>query len=492
MINNLLSSLELCPNYPLDFPFSPSEKYPEYPFKDYSESTNCVYKAIRNHFRNLGLDAKNFGYANWNPLGEFCLIGNRIVIKPNWVMHEHPLNKNIWSVITHPSIIRVVLDYIFIATKGDCKVTIGDAPLQSADFDKIIEVSEINKLISYFAEKGLNITVEDFRLEKAIRDKKDHIIKTITLSEDSNKYIAINLSDKSLHSEIDSNYKKYRVTCYDKRKMRAHHKPGYHEYLISNTVIKSDFFINLPKMKTHRKAGVTLSLKNLIGINCSKDWLPHHRRGAKSNSSDEYEKFYLFQSLGVYFNELGFMQENILLRRLLILISRVFNKIHKIISEIFHLTYYSEGSWYGNDTIWRTCLDINKILFYTDKNGNIYNNKTERKYIAIIDGIIGGEKEAPLEPTPINSGITVAAFNPVVSDFVAAKAMGIDPYKVPIVENSFLQNSLPIFDKKPEEIVVKSSEECFNINASSIKIIKQFEPSSGWKGHIEIKENIKC
>ena len=289
-----------------------------------------------------------------------------------------------------------------------------------------------------------------------------------------------------MHSEIDSGYKKYRVTCYNKRKMFKHHKPGYHEYLISNTVIKSDFFINLPKMKTHRKAGVTLSLKNLIGINCSKDWLPHHRRGAKSNSSDEYEKFYLFQSLGVYFNELGFMQRNILFRRLLILISRVFYKIHKVIRRIFHQRYYSEGSWYGNDTIWRTCLDINKILFYSDKKGNVHNNKTKRKYLTIIDGIIGGEKEAPLEPTPINSGITIAAFNPSVSDFVATKVMGIDPYKIPIIKNSFLKDSLPIFDGLPEKIIVKSSDECYNVNASSLKIIKQFEPSSGWKGHIEI------
>jgi len=491
MINDLLSSVELCSDYCWDFPFAPSENYPEYPFSDFS-GKNPVYRAVRNHFENLELDIANFNTPQWNPFGEFDIIGKKIVIKPNWVMHEHPQNKTIWSMITHPSVIRVVLDYIYIASKGNCEVTIGDAPLQSADFDKIIELSKINELISYFREKGLNIIVEDFRLEKAIRDRKKHIIKTIKLSDDSGKYCAVNLFNKSLHSEIDSSYKKYRVTCYDKRKMLKHHHPGYHEYLISKIVLGSDFVINLAKMKTHRKAGVTLSLKNLIGINCSKDWLPHHRRGAKSKSSDEYEKFNLFQSLGVYFTELGYMQRNISLRGLSIFIGRVFNKLHKEISRIFHQRYYSEGSWFGNDTVWRTCLDINKILFYSDKNGNISNKKSKRRYLTIIDGIIGGEKEAPLKPTPISSGVTIAAFNPAVSDFVAARIMGIDPYKVPIVKNSFLQNSLPIFDKNPEEIEVKSSEKCYNINASSLKIIKQFEPSSGWKGHIEIKDNNKC
>ena len=91
-------------------------------------------------------------------------------------------------------------------------------------------------------------------------------------------------------------------------------------------------------------------------------------------------------------------------------------------------------------------------------------NISNRKYLTIIDGIIGGEKEAPLEPSPIKSGVTVAAFNPAVSDFVATRIMGIDPNKVPIVKNSFLQDSLPIFDENPEEIEVKCSDEFNNIN----------------------------
>jgi uncharacterized protein (DUF362 family) len=487
MINNLLASIELCTDYPYEFPYSPDEQYPEYPFSDLS-NCNPVYGAVRNHLRNLELDIEKFGTPYWNPFSEFDLIGKRIVIKPNWVIHEHLLNKDIWSVITHPSMIRVVLDYIYIATKGNCNVVIGDAPLQSADFDKIIKLSKINELIYYFHERGLNIIVEDFRLEKLILDKKRNIFKTVKINNNINKYIAINLFDKSLHYEIDYSYKKYRVTCYDKRRMLNHHKPGYHEYLISNTVIKSDFFINLPKMKTHRKAGVTLSLKNLIGINCSKDWLPHHRRGAKalSKSSDEYEKFSLLQSLGVYFNELGFMHKNVIIRRLLILISRVFSKIHKIFFDTLHQVYYTEGSWYGNDTIWRTCLDLNKIILYSDKNGNIHSSRNKRNFLIIIDGVIGGEKEAPLLPDPIKSGVTIAAFNPAVADFVATRAMGLDPNKIPIVRNSFVKNSLPIIDTVPDNILLKSSKECYNnLKATLLRTVKQYEPSSGWKGHIE-------
>jgi len=32
-------------------------------------------------------------------------------------------------------------------------------------------------------------------------------------------------------------------------------------------------------LKLHRKAGITCALKNLIGINGNKEYLPHHRLG---------------------------------------------------------------------------------------------------------------------------------------------------------------------------------------------------------------------
>ena len=50
---------------------------------------------------------------------------------------------------------------------------------------------------------------------------------------------------------------------------------GTHEYLISRSAMDADVFINLPKLKTHKKVGVTLSLKNLVGINGDKNYLPH-------------------------------------------------------------------------------------------------------------------------------------------------------------------------------------------------------------------------
>ena len=49
-----------------------------------------------------------------------------------------------------------------------------------------------------------------------------------------------------------------------------------------------DLVVNLPKLKTHKKACVTGALKNLVGINGNKDYLPHHRLGGSRTGGDCY------------------------------------------------------------------------------------------------------------------------------------------------------------------------------------------------------------
>ena len=54
---------------------------------------------------------------------------------------------------------------------------------------------------------------------------------------------------------------------------------GRHRYLVARELIEADVVFNVPKLKTHKKAGVTGALKNLVGINGHKAYLPHHRKG---------------------------------------------------------------------------------------------------------------------------------------------------------------------------------------------------------------------
>ena len=76
----------------------------------------------------------------------------------------------------------------------------------------------------------------------------------------------MDLGKKSNLEEFGSNYKNFYGADYDRRKTVSFHREGHHVYSVSKTALESDVIINLPKLKTHMKAGVTISLKNMIGI----------------------------------------------------------------------------------------------------------------------------------------------------------------------------------------------------------------------------------
>src|SRR3989442_11286611 len=77
-------------NYPWHPPFHPDTLYPEYAFGPAALGpTNNVYRAVRRGFELLGLDAAHSGTPAWNPLGDVVHPGDRVVVKPNFVLHQH-------------------------------------------------------------------------------------------------------------------------------------------------------------------------------------------------------------------------------------------------------------------------------------------------------------------------------------------------------------------------------------------------------------------
>src|SRR5208283_2541819 len=57
---------------------------------------------------------------------------------------------------------------------------------------------------------------------------------------------------------------------------------------VRNEVLDADLLINLAKMKTHEKAGLTGAMKNLVGVNGHKEFLPHHIKGSYFSGGDSY------------------------------------------------------------------------------------------------------------------------------------------------------------------------------------------------------------
>ena len=475
--------------YPLKAPYNPSNDFPEYPFGDKElDGSNIVYEELRNLLSEMNLDKDNFDTKEWNPFKELIKPGDMVVLKPNMVMHKNGLKQfSTDCLITHGSIIRAILDYVYIALKGKGKIIIADAPIQNCDFSKVTVENGTRSIVDFYKKNGIKIELIDFRKERAIIDSSGRVEGTEKLNGDPRGYTAVDLGKDSILYDIIDSYKKFRVTNYNPNLMKLHHNYEKNEYLIPNSILQADVFINLPKPKTHRRAGITGAMKNLVGINGSKDWLPHHTIGSKFDGGDEYLNHNIFKEIDLFLQEKIYFAtiENKKYKSYLI---RSIQKINSIFRKLSSRDKYLEGSWWGNDTTWRTICDLNRLLIYAKKKGLI-QQEPQRKYISFLDMIISGEKEGPLEPTPKNVGILIAGFNPLIIDTVLATIMGFDFKRIPQIYQAYKIKKYPISKFKYEDIKIISNNKLWAGKVNDIKLedTLKYMPTAGWKDHIEME-----
>ncbi len=480
-------------NYPHASPFHPGEFFPEYTFYALSEHTNLVYGSVRNLLHLMELDKSNFNTSTWNPFKDVISPGDSVLIKPNLVL-DNPLNQE--CLTTHPSIIRAIADYVIIALKGKGELAIGDASLQQCNFKKMNKVTGLTDILRFYKDKDLGIRIHliDFRTEKMIT-KYDFLTKsrkncgTKSLEGDPTGYTVVNLKKESNLQPIsrNQNYRKFRVTNYDHSIMFKAHNNTDHKYLIPNSVLRADVIINVPKIKSHRKAGLTACLKNSVGINGHKDWLPHHRVGAINEGGDEYpfrNKLKKFLVKIIEFEDILLVNRNQLYMFLRFPILMFRGIIHYSM-KFLNKNLFSEGSWYGNDTIWRTIADLNQILLYTDKHGKFRTEK-QRKRLYFCDGIIGGEKEGPLEPTPKKMGLLLGGFDPVILDLAIAELINFDYRKIPQINEIFKLETRKVSENQPIDLNIISNRNYWDKKTiNQIEKCYKFKPTSGWDNYIQ-------
>jgi uncharacterized protein (DUF362 family) len=131
-------------------------------------------------------------------------------------------------------------------------------------------------------------------------------------------------------------------------------------------------------------------------------------------------------------------------------------------------------------------LDLNRILLYADKQGNI-SSTPQRRFLSIIDGIVAGEGEGPLCPTPRAAGVLVGGANPLATDLVATRLMGFDYRKIRKFETALGLGDHQLFSGSPADISVVTNEPAWRavVHEGSNHFLA-FSPSKGWAGHIEI------
>lgn len=472
-------------SYPNNFAFSPGENFPEYPFKHIeSSSQNHVYSSVRSLLNCLRLDESNYGNSTWNPLGCIIKEGDNVIIKPNMVMESHLGKPDEFEyILTHGSVIRAICDYVVIALKNRGSVVFADSPETDANFDMICKRNGLYEILNFYKENVNKISFKIMDLRKEYWIKKDGvIIKKRKLSGDPNGYTKVSLNELSEFKNYDLNEKFFGAN-FNRHETKKHHSFGKHEYLISSTILNSDVIINVPKLKTHKKAGLTCCLKNLVGINGDKNWLPHYTLGCPKGGGDQFPKDNI---KAVVEYKVGGLIKNAANRFLLLSYiawllkpfgRQVFGSTEKIVRS---------GNWHGNDTIWRMIIDLNKCLFYYDSYGRII--KSKRKMFCIVDAIIAGDNMGPLNADPKNLGFLVGGFDPVLVDRTCAQLVGFNYRKIPSICNCFNVKSLPFTQKENDKIHIVSNLTEFNGELENLTshFDLHFKPHFGWKGHIEL------
>lgn len=481
-------------SYPKVPPYHPSESFPEWSNFPIASEENSVYRAIRHLFYQLNLDIENYDTPDWNPLSEVIQPGNVVILKPNFVYHRNlaEISDGLIdtdSLVTHGSVIRGVLDYVAKALNGFGKIIIGDCPIQGADWSQLIQLVGLNRIQAYFKEcfPSIELLIEDYRLGKAIV-RGGLIVKRIVDETSIINYEEVDLEQESLLIPLMQDKYEFGVAQYPKHRMRKAHTPEHNKYLFHQDFLYADVIINLPKMKSHMKAGVTCALKNLVGINGHKDYLPHFRFGSPKNGGDEYPDGNWLWDLMWFFHHTDWEIEKGSLKRFFFYAARACALGLRLAGAPRGPSALGGGSWYGNDTLWRTVLDINRAFFYFNRKTKLIDRQisSEVKYLAILDGVIGGQKESPLEPTPIQSGVMMAAFNPLAMDAVATAMMGFDIKKIKQICEGFSLKSLPLANFSWESVKI-----CGNPTLACVRDIYtqnayiSFEPSQGFKGFVE-------
>jgi uncharacterized protein (DUF362 family) len=471
-------------NYPEKCPFNPERIFPELQHLGLSETdlSNKLYSNIRQLFVDMQLDSERIGTQLWNPLSDFINSGDIVVIKPNLVLHHNRESRDINAIVAHASVIRPLIDYCLLALKGSGSVIIGDAPHGDADFEKIIKTNGLLDLVNWYKNKrGIDIELRDFR--KYIYPRGFDISVCKEVNSDPDGYILVNLKDNSFLEGLPHLNRLY-GSDYDRSFIVKQHLDGNHHYLISGTVLNADVVISVPKLKTHKKTGITINLKNLVGINGDKNYLAHFRVGSPSQGGDEYpdSKSIIENILRAYnrFSRKFLLAPNQLILRHVNRILRIpFLIINKLYRTLFYGQLIGGGNWYGNDTCWRMCLDLNYILQYADKEG-ILRNTPQRRYFCLVDGVISGEGEGPMEPDPKYSGVLAGGKNPYKTDFVCTKVMGFDPLKLKLLSEAISNN---VIGFHPEEIKVIARKESLIVKFEEINL--KFNPHPAWKDKIE-------
>jgi uncharacterized protein (DUF362 family) len=441
-------------------------------------ATTSAVIGLRTLLQQAELDDARYGTRDWNPMAGLIKRGDRVLIKPNWVRHSNGSGQGLGCLVTHPSVIEAVLVYVLKAQPGS--VVIGDAPVQGCDFEVLRSWCKLDAMLRAFDGDEVRPEIRDFRRTLLPGGKLSSL--PIENNRPLDQYVLFDLAGASDLEAVSTKHSQFRVSMYDPDALGRTHTRGVHQYLIAREAIEADVVINVPKLKTHKKACITGALKNMVGINGHKEYLPHHRKGGSDDGGDCYP---------------GRSRSKVFAENLLDATNRTKHPESKYaLSQVYRLTMALgklvgmatdlEGSWFGNDTVWRMSLDIQRIIHYGQLGGRM-SEKPTRRVITITDAIVSGEGDGPLSPTPKRFGVMTLGLNVAALEWVHALLMGFDPSRIPLTAGAFEAHAYSLASFQPEDIAVNFDGKHVSIGDVAANYSNPFRPPEGWRGHCELQ-----
>jgi uncharacterized protein (DUF362 family) len=432
---------------------------------------------LRRLLQDAGFDRSRQGTPAWNPLADVIAPGAKVLLKPNWVLHENHSGQGLECLVTHATLLEAVLHYVAKAQPGS--LVVGDAPLQGCDFESLLTASGMRSVAQQCQAAGVDVAVRDFR-RVILPGGLIHQAKQAG-DRSPDAYVLFDLGTDSILEPITAANTPFRVTMYDPQALQRTHGPGRHQYLVAREVIEADVVVNLPKLKTHKKAGLTGALKNMIGMNGHKEYLPHHRKGSPDTGGDCYARASWLKTAAEELLDRangarGSMARYACSRAAAALLW--WNRKAGSNGDV-------EGSWYGNDTVWRTCLDLQRILHYGRLDGTLAATP-QRTVVHLTDAIVAGEGEGPLAPEPVPLGVLTMSLNAAAAEWVHALLMGIAPQAIPLIRESFQLPTRPLAGFLPAAIQIWVDGVACPLEAVFGQCGREFRLPRGWRRHCEL------
>lgn len=420
---------------------------------------------------------------------DFIRPGERVVIKPNWVK-EHdtrtPQDESSWlTVITHPGVVRAVAHWAAAQLQGHGSVTLCDAPQSDSAFDTIRRLHKLDDLVAECRRDfpGIEFSLFDMRSEEWT------VVDGVTVSKrelpsDPAGAVDVHLDEKSEFFGFPGLGKLYGAS-YDFATTNRQHTDPNHEYRICRTPMDADVLINVPKLKTHKKVGLTVALKNLVGTTPRTNWLPRHTEGTPAEGGDQFAESTAKRALE------GTLMRNakkILFERHFL--SKLFVPLKKLGRVFFGDTQQvvRSGNWHGNDTAWRMIIDLHKCFFYFDGTGKPRSKPL--RYLTVVDGIVAGEGDGPMACDAKPCGVILAGTHPVAVDCVSARLMGFNWQKTRLLKHAFDLKTLPITNFSPSDIRITSNKTEWTGTLETMRDCFEFRCHFGWQGHLESDERL--